>query len=143
MAHVLVCDDAHDLRLLMQITLEGAGHTVTSADGGLHAIQLLGQLREIDMVVLDVQMPAVDGWHVLESIRAHSVHSDVPVLMCTVKFSHADLVRAWETGCDGYLNKPFDLGDLSDAVDALVATDLSSRIARRRSELLALTTSAP
>ncbi|AXV05398.1 two-component response regulator [Euzebya pacifica] len=141
MTHVLVCDDAADLRLLMQITLESSGHRVTTADGGIAALQLLGELDDIDVIVLDVQMPAVDGWHVLEAVRNHPFHQHVPVLMCTVKFSHEDLVHAWTLGCDGYLNKPFDLDALTNTVQALHASDLQTRVARRHDELKALASS--
>ena len=136
MATVMVCDDAADLRLLMDITLSGAGHDVVQAEGGVAVGPLLERLDRLDAIVLDVQMPLMDGWDVLAAVRTHPTHRDVPVVMCTVKFSHEDLVRAWELGCDGYVNKPFDLDVLVRAVDDVLALDLDQRH-RRRARALA------
>ena len=141
MARVLVCDDAPDLRLLMALTLEGAGHEVVQAEGGAAVSPMLAERTDIDAIVLDVQMPLVDGWDVLQAVRADPLHHTVPVVMCTVKFSHEDLVHAWTLGCDAYLNKPFDLDALISTVEELHASDLQSRIARRHDELKALASS--
>ena len=139
MARVLVCDDAPDLRLLMALTLEGAGHEVVQAEGGAAVSPLLAERDDIDAIVLDVQMPLVDGWDVLQAVRADPVHHTVPVVMCTVKFSHEDLIRAWELGCDGYVNKPFDLDTLVRAVEEVIALAPADRTARRSDALQRLT----
>lgn len=138
MAHLLVIDDAADLRLLMRMALQSAGHTITDADGGVEGLRALDHQEDIDLVVLDVQMPVVDGWDVLSRLRQHPVHHDVPVLMCTVKFSHDDLIHAWELGCDGYLNKPFDLNELAGMTSSILSTDDTTRARRRRDTLIAL-----
>lgn len=142
MARVLVCDDAPDLRLLMALTLEGAGHEVVQAEGGAAVSPMLAERTDIDAIVLDVQMPLVDGWDVLQAVRADPLHHTVPVVMCTVKFSHEDLIRAWELGCDGYVNKPFDLDALVRAVEEVIALPPADRSARR-SDALARLTSHP
>lgn len=142
MATVMVCDDAADLRLLMDITLSGAGHDVVQAEGGVAVGPLLERLDRLDAIVLDVQMPLMDGWDVLAAVRTHPTHRDVPVVMCTVKFSHEDLIRAWELGCDGYVNKPFDLDALVRAVEEVIALPPADRSARR-SDALARLTSHP
>lgn len=141
MATILVCDDAADLRLLMRLTLERAGHEVVEADGGRMALVLLDSLDAVDLVLLDVQMPVQDGWSVLSAIRAHPTCRDVPIVMCTVKFSHADLIRAWTLGCDDYVNKPFDLDLLVATVESLLDSTTEDRLLRRQTELTALTES--
>lgn len=138
MSHILIIDDAADLRLLMRMALQSEGHTISDADGGRAGLQMLEALGDVDLVILDVQMPAMDGWDVLERMRRDPTHEWTPVLMCTVKFSHDDLTRAWELGCDGYLNKPFDLGDLTQMTQAIIATDPQTRRRRREDTLQAL-----
>lgn len=138
MADVLVVDDAMDLRLLMRMALQSVGHRVVDADGGVEAMEILERTPELDVVVLDVQMPVVDGWEVLRHLRRHPVHRDVPVMMCTVKFSQEDLVRAFELGCDAYLSKPFDLDDLTSMAEEIISTDADVRARRRADTLRAL-----
>ena len=111
---ILVVDDQEDVRALLRVTLDSAGHEVTQAASGAAALRALDEGPVPELVVLDVQMPDIDGWDVLQRIRDNPATADVPVLMCTVKASSADAERAWRLGCDGYLTKPFGL-------DALVA----------------------
>lgn len=137
MARIVVCDDAVDLRLLLRITLEGAGHEVFEVGNGAEALSVLDDHEDLSLVVLDVQMPGMDGWAVLDAIRGHPVHHDLRVVMCTVKFGQEDLARAWELGCDDYLGKPFDLDQLLDIVDDVLSRTPPERHARRAAALAA------
>ena len=119
-------DDNADVRLLMAHVLRSAGFEVKVVDGGATALAFLrsGEPRP-DAVLLDVQMPELDGWDTLERIR---VATELPVILCTVKGRPSDRERGWRLGCDGYLTKPFD-------ARALVG-EVRSVIARSRPELL-------
>jgi CheY-like chemotaxis protein len=130
-ARVLVVDDDADIRLLLRHLLATAGMAVDEAAGGPEALALLDGSRRWDAVVLDVQMPAVDGWDVLEAIRATPGVADLPVVMCTVKASPRDVLRAWDLGCDGYVTKPFDTSTLIAQLRAVIALDATARSARR------------
>jgi DNA-binding response OmpR family regulator len=136
MSSVLVVDDDADIRTLLQIALERDGHLVEAAPGGtagLAALRAAGRDRPV--VILDVQMPDLDGWHVLGEIRADEDLRDTPVILCTVKASPADLSRGWEIGCDAYLTKPFDIEEMANEVAALAgltADELTQRRAERR-----------
>ena len=148
MARVLVVDDAADLRLLIGLALEADGHAVVEADGGPRALALLegddGAGGEaVDLVVLDIQMPEMDGWTVLERIRASARTAEMPVVVCTVKAGGADRERAWAAGCDDFLSKPFDLGELRAVVDGALGVEPRARRARRRAQLEALRAQQP
>ena len=120
--HIAICDDAPDLRLLMTLALTRDGHEVSCFEGGRQTLAALCSASPLpDLLLLDVQMPEMDGWTVLEQLRGDARFDSLRILMCTVKFSQADLIQAWELGCDGYLTKPFDLDELSDTVTTVLA----------------------
>jgi len=113
---VLVAEDEDDVRQLLRVLLERAGHSVTEAVNGLQALDLLQSTRP-DLVVLDVTMPELDGWQTLERIRDLS---DVPVLMLTARAGELDKVRGLKSGADDYVTKPFGRQELLARVEALL-----------------------
>jgi CheY-like chemotaxis protein len=135
MASVLVIDDDADIRSLLRLALSLDGHEVrTAANGaeGLTRLREAGLAGEAPVVVLDVQMPDMDGWQVLEAIRSDELVRDVAVVLCTVKAGAADLSRGWELGCDAYQSKPFDISAVSREVSELEALPVAERWRRRR-----------
>ncbi len=134
MADVLVVDDDPDIRSLLQIALERDGHDVDTAPGGTAGLEALRNRPDRrPVVILDVQMPDLDGWQVLTEIRRDEALRDLAVILCTVRAGAADLSRGWLTGCDGYVPKPFDIADMSTHV-ADLATTSPEELQRRRDE---------
>ena len=115
-AEVLVVEDEDDVRRLLRVLLERAGHNVIEAVNGLEALQRLEQSQPA-VVVLDVSMPELDGWQTLERIRDLS---DVPVLMLTARTGELDKVRGLRGGADDYVTKPFGRQELLARVEALL-----------------------
>jgi DNA-binding response OmpR family regulator len=113
---VLVVDDETDVRNLIRVLLERAGHDVSEASSGREALRRLHAVRP-DLVVLDVTMPEMDGWQTLERIRDLS---DVPVLMLTARAGELDKVRGLKAGADDYVVKPFGRQELLARVEALL-----------------------
>jgi CheY-like chemotaxis protein len=114
-ASLLVVDDNNDIRFLIGRHLRRE-FRVAEADCGPAALSYLAENDPPDLIVLDVQMPDMDGWQTLRAIRADPRTAAVPVVMCTVKASPEDVARAEELGANGYVVKPFSLADLVDAV---------------------------
>jgi CheY-like chemotaxis protein len=141
MTRALVVDDAADLRFLIREVLERAGMEVAEAESGADALHTLAIAARPDVVVLDVQMPDMDGWETLAAIRKMPGIADVPVIMCTVKSQPADALRAWELGCDAYLAKPFDIRELA-AATASAATRTDEERARHRARGLSVALNA-
>jgi CheY-like chemotaxis protein len=123
----LVVDDAPDIRMLVREILERSGFDVVEAAGGTDALDSIDGSVVPDVVVLDVQMPIMDGWEVLSALRRRRETADVRVVLCTVKAGPADTLRAWDLGCDGYLTKPFDIGVLADEVVSVATRTPSQR----------------
>ncbi len=115
-AKVLVADDDEDIRDLVRVLLERDGHEVRGAADGAEALRLLYAERP-DVLLLDVDMPGLDGWTVLGRVRELS---DVPVLMLTAKSSELDKVRGLRAGADDYVVKPFGRAELSARVAAVL-----------------------
>jgi DNA-binding response OmpR family regulator len=135
---VLIVDDTDDVRSLLRVALSVAGFETMEASEGPAALHLLATQATPDLVLLDVQMPVMDGWQTLSQIRNSPATSTLPVIMCTVKSRTEDRVRGWELGCDGYLSKPFDIGELVELVRSVAARPIDARAQRREVELAAL-----
>lgn len=135
MAHILVVDDEPDILLLIRINLEGRGHRVTVAADGDMALRLIAADRP-DLVVLDVMMPVMDGWGVLETLMREGV--EMPVVVVSAMQDPSDVRKALELGADQYVGKPFDLRALVGAVDLHLSRSSEERRMARAASLAAL-----
>jgi DNA-binding response OmpR family regulator len=118
MARILVVDDEPDILLLHRLNLEGAGHEVLLAADGIKALERI-DVDSPDIVVLDVMMPVLDGWGVLEALQGRTDRP--PVLVVSAKSAPADVEHALAMGAAGYLPKPFNSQDLLGQVDMLLS----------------------
>ncbi len=103
---VLVVDDDPDIRAMLGFSL-GGEFTVRFAAGGQEAIDQLEAQPPVAMI-LDLMMPDVDGYDVLEARRERGLAPDTHVLMLTCKTDEREMVRSWALGADAYLTKPTD-----------------------------------
>ena len=132
----LVVDDASDIRMLVRSVLRGRlGFDVTEASNGREALTILRSIDPFDVVVLDVQMPLLDGWETLSAIRENERTRDLPVILCTVRSQPADAERAWSLGCDGFVSKPFAIDRLAEEVVAACQHTVAERAALREQHL--------
>ncbi len=115
-SRILVVDDDAVMRELVRGMLERAGHEVSEAVDGRAGLRAL-YASAPDLVILDVEMPELDGWATLERIRDLS---DVPVLMLTAREAELERVRGLQAGADDYVVKPFGHQELAARVQALL-----------------------
>src|ERR1700740_589288 len=115
-SRVLVIDDDDDIRQLVVTLLQRAGVTVRDAPNGREGLREFHSWRP-DLVILDVNMPEMDGWNVLERIRDMS---EVPVLMLTARGDELERVRGLQAGADDYVVKPFGRQEIVARVQALL-----------------------
>ena len=114
-AAVLAIEDDADIRLLLRTVLGREGYAVAEAATGREGLRTFHETRP-DVVILDIGLPDLDGWQVLERIRDLS---DAPVLVLTARSSEADKVRGLNAGADDYLTKPFSHVELLARLQAI------------------------
>jgi len=107
--HLLVVDDDLVMRMMLARSLTQAGHTVEQAESGSQALDRL-RAQRFDAVLLDVQMPGMDGFRVLEQIMADPALRNTPVIMVSGVDEMASVVTCIEMGAMDFLHKPFDVG---------------------------------
>lgn len=132
--NALIIDDNADIRLLVDRVLAMIGIDCTQAPGGREALELLTTGFSPEIIVLDVQMPIMDGWETLRRIRTETAARATPVILCTVKGGADDILRGWELGCDAYVSKPFDVRALMSIVRDVAARTALERLAIRAAE---------
>jgi two-component system, OmpR family, KDP operon response regulator KdpE len=115
-ASVLVIDDEKSLRDFVRINLEVRGYNVTVAPNGADGLAVF-QSQHIDLVILDIMMPNMDGLETTRRIRQISI---VPIIILTALGEESDKVKAFDLGADDYLTKPFGIGELLSRVKAVL-----------------------
>lgn len=121
-ATVLVVDDQFSARELQRSILEVAGYQVEIARDGREALRRIGEIPDLDLVLTDVQMPEMNGFELLEAIRADDAHRSLPVVVVTTLGDDASRRRGAEAGADAYVVKnEFDQEALLETIERLTA----------------------
>lgn len=113
---ILLAEDEDATRQLLQFCLEREGYSVIAVTNGQEALQAFAA-NPVDMVILDVNMPLIDGWTVCSELRKRT---DVPIMMLTANTRPDDVVRGIRLGADNYVTKPFTLKELRARVQAVL-----------------------
>lgn len=114
---VLVVDDEARMRKLVKDFLTKKNYTVVEAEDGEEALDIMYKDKDIDLVILDVMMPKLDGWQTCREIRKFS---KIPIVMLTAKAEEMDELLGFELGVDEYISKPFSPKILVARIDALL-----------------------
>ena len=116
---ILVVDDDDNILNLERTILEQKGFEVTTAPGGVEALEILAG-RVFDLVLLDVMMPEVDGFTVCRKIKEDPRLKDIPVIFLTAKGGGDALAEGFESGAVMYINKPFTANKLLTIVNTML-----------------------
>ncbi len=115
MSKILVIEDEEFARENLIDLLDLEGHLVFSAENGYRGVEL-AQEHLPDLIICDIQMPAMDGYQVLSTLRENPSTSTIPFIFLTAKTSHNDLRAGMSLGADDYLTKPYTLDEVLQAV---------------------------
>jgi DNA-binding response OmpR family regulator len=133
MARILVAEDDADIRHLVTQLLIDEGHEVAAAkDGDLAVDKLLEDLP--DILILDIMMPGLDGYSVLEEMRSVGIDSAIKVMVLTARNSEQDFERSFALGACEHMTKPFDPEELVASVNKLLSLSRSEILRHREEE---------
>lgn len=114
---ILIADDEERIVKLVSDFLTASGYEVLSAADGRQALDIFNAHSDIDLAVIDIMMPEIDGWALTREIRKTS---DLPIIMLSARAEEFDLLTGFESGIDEYVTKPFSPAVLVKRVDALL-----------------------
>lgn len=120
MAKILVVDDSPEIVSWLQYELREAGHSVTTATNGEEGL-LLMELERPEVVLLDIDMPVMNGFQMLKKFRGMKHLHDVRVIMLTGRGREADWVQGYRLGVHDYLTKPLEVSELLDAIGSIMS----------------------
>ncbi len=130
---ILVVDDDPTMVKLINVNLKLNNYSVVEATSGEQALDVL-ESDVLDLVVLDIMMPGVDGWEVLKRIRGNAETQEMPVILVTAKTQDSDVIRGWELGADEYVIKPFNPLLLVEVIKMVLDRSYDERLERRRKQ---------
>ena len=123
MGQILCVEDNPDNMTLLKRVLESRGYSLLEASNGLDAVAI-AEREDVDLVLLDINLPDIDGYEVARRLRSSSNISlvTVPIIAITANALKGDAEKAFQAGCDVYMSKPINLKELWARVEALLAT---------------------
>ncbi len=116
--NILVVDDEENIRELIKFNLESEGYRVKTAVDGKEVLEYLDDT--IDLIVLDLMLPEIDGLSVCRKIRSDNNYSSIPIIMLTAKGEEVDKILGLEMGADDYMTKPFSPRELVARIKAIM-----------------------
>jgi len=131
-ARILVVDDEPDILSVLVYHLSREGYRVTTAVNGQGALATAGAERP-DLIILDVMLPGMDGYDVLQRLRKDERTSSIPVILLTARREEEERVRGFEVGADDYITKPFSARELALRVGALLRRSKAEPVSSTRS----------
>ena len=118
---ILSVDDSPSVRKLVEYTLKSKGFQVASAEDGVAALEIMAN-EKFDAIVLDINMPRMNGLEFLEKIKLNDVYASIPVIMLTTEGQEEDQDKALDLGATAYIVKPFKPTLLLRIVDKTLAS---------------------
>jgi len=116
---ILVMEDNEDINLLTKATLSFKGYNVLTSFNGEDGLKLLDS-NDVDLVLLDVMMPDMDGYQVLEKIKQHPEKCNVPVVFVSAKTQQDEIQRGIDMGAVRYITKPFNPMDFLKEIEEIL-----------------------
>lgn len=130
---ILVVDDQPDIRMMCRVNLALEGYDVLEAADGETGL-IVARAAQPDVILLDVMMPGLDGWEVLDLLRSDPVTARIPVVMLTARVQREDEIRGWSSGAADYISKPFNPAVLTGVVSRIIT---GVNVEERRAQALA------
>lgn len=118
---ILYVEDNPDNRSLVRRVLSAEGFTVLEAMDAGHALNMLNENQNIDLILMDINMPDVDGYSLTSRIKSMPLYSGIPVIAVTANVMRGDREKSIQAGCDGYIQKPIDVDTIAQQVEKYIS----------------------
>lgn len=117
---ILYVEDNPDNRILIRRVLNAEGYALVEA---AHAVQAIEKLEneKIDLILMDINMPGVDGYTLTSRIKNMDKFSRIPIVAVTANVMRGDREKSLEAGCDGYIQKPIDIDTLAQQIERFIS----------------------
>jgi len=116
---VLIVDDVEDNKFVAETILTFSGATVLTANDGLHALEVLERF-DANIILLDLSMPEMDGWEMLDILKKQKAYHHVPIIALTAHAMQSDKERALDAGFTGYITKPYDAQTFIPKIEGII-----------------------
>ena len=123
--YILYIEDNFDNRLLVKRVLEAEGYTVLEAGSGLQGLEVAQTAPSVDLVLVDINLPDIDGYEVTHRLRGADGLRKLPIVALTANVMEGDREKAEQAGCDGYISKPIDVDELPDQIARFIQAQAS------------------
>jgi DNA-binding response OmpR family regulator len=117
MANILIIEDDPEAAHILELSLKREKYEITIAMNGMQGLVSV-QTAQIDLVLLDLMLPDIDGYEVLRRIRANPLTAKLPIVVVSAKTQDTDKLMAAQLGANGYLTKPYRRADLLNMIEA-------------------------
>jgi two-component system chemotaxis response regulator CheY len=104
--HILIVDDSKTVRNLVAFTMKKEGFKVTTAEDGLDGLEKLYSLDKVDLIISDVNMPRMDGFTYIKTVREQDIYKDIPIIVLSTEGQEKDIQTGLSLGANLYMVKP-------------------------------------
>ncbi len=118
---VLVVDDMRQIRDILRFSLRREGYDVVLAGDGMEAIKYATSNKPLDLIILDIMMPKMDGYEVIKRLRASKDMKQIPIIFLTAKAQKKDILKGIEVGANDYVVKPYKFVELQRKIEKLIS----------------------
>jgi CheY-like chemotaxis protein len=119
MCKIMIVDDTAFMAKIAKMNLEKMGHQVQTVSNGQECLDSVGGEKP-DVILLDAEMPVMDGWETCEALKASDATKNIPVIMCTGDNSDEYMEKAKQLGAKGYIVKPYNFDDMQEKIKIAV-----------------------
>lgn len=117
---ILVVDDDETMRGALKRVLEHENYRVLLAEDGMALSKILEATR-LDLILLDINLPWIDGYELCRVIKSHYVLKNVPLILVSARKTQDDIERGFQSGCNEYVTKPFDISQITTTINKVLA----------------------
>ena len=120
---ILIVDDMKQMRNILRFSLRKYGYEVNVTSNGYEALNYAFDGNPLDLILLDINMPTMDGYEVLRKLRGSEVTKHIPIIFLTAEGQRKDIQKGLEVGVNDYLVKPFKFADLHKRIEKLIRNE--------------------